>query len=91
VGEALLFSNGPQIESEYLRDSQDRLVAVLKGISDRNQLIQIAFRAVLSREAQLEEVETIVQFLAAREDRPVAAIQQFVWALITDSEFRFNY
>jgi hypothetical protein len=91
VGEALLFSNGAQIESEYLRDSQDRLVGVLKAITDRNQLIQTAFRAALSREAQPEEVEAIVQFLAAREDRPAAAIQQFVWALITDSEFRFNY
>ncbi len=91
VGEALLFSNGPQIEGEYLRDSQDRLVGILKGITDRNQLIQTAFRAVLSREAQPEEVEAIAAFLAAREDRPVAAIQQFVWALITDSEFRFNY
>jgi hypothetical protein len=91
VGEALLFSNGPQIESEYLRDSNDRLVGLLKEITDRSQLIQIAFRVVLSREAHPEEVEAIVQFLGAREDRPVAAIQQFVWALITDSEFRFNY
>jgi hypothetical protein len=91
VGEALLFSNGAQIESEYLRDSPDRLVGVLKGITDRNQLIETAFRAALAREAQPEEVETVIQFLAAREDRPVPAIQQFVWALITDSEFRFNY
>ena len=91
VGEAMLFSNGPQVENEYLRDSSDRLVGVLKGFSDRDQLIQTAFRAVLSREAQPDEVATIVQFLVTREDRPAAAIQQFVWALITDSEFRFNY
>jgi hypothetical protein len=76
---------------EYLRDAGDKLVGALKGISDRPQMIQTAFRAVLSRDAQLEELEAIVHYLAAREDRPIAAIQQVVWALITDSEFRFNY
>jgi hypothetical protein len=91
VGEALLFSNSQHVENEYLRDAGDRLVGALKGISDRPQMIQTAFRAVLSRDAQSEEVEAIVQYLATREDRPIAAIQQFVWALITDSEFRFNY
>jgi len=91
VGEALLFSNNQQIENEYLRDGGDRLVGVLKGISDRPQMIQTAYRAVLSRDAQPEEIESITKYLASREDRPVAAIQQFVWALITDSEFRFNY
>lgn len=91
VAEALLFSNSQHIENEYLRDGGDRLVGVLKGISDRPQMIQTAFRAVLSRDAQPEEIGAIVKYLAAREDRPLAAIQQFVWALITDSEFRFNY
>lgn len=91
VGEALLFSNGKQVESEYLRDSGDRLVGVLKGISDRNQMIQTAVRATLSREAAPEEIEALGLFLAPRQDRPVAGLQQLVWALITNSEFRFNY
>jgi hypothetical protein len=91
VAEALLFSNNQHIENEYLRDGGDRLVGVLKGISDRSQMIQTAFRAVLSRDAQPEEIEAIVKYLAAKDDRPIAALQQLVWALITDSEFRFNY
>lgn len=91
VGEALLFSNGQQIEGEYLRDSADRIVGVLKSTDDRGQLIQRTFLAVLSREPQPEEVVWCTKYLAAREDRPVAALQQLVWALITDSEFRFNY
>lgn len=91
VAEALLFSNAPHVENEYLRDAGDRLVGILKGISDRPQMIRTAFLAVLSREAQPEEIEALAKYLAAREDRPVAAIQQMVWALITDSEFRFNY
>src|SRR5262249_4305353 len=91
VAEALLFSNNQHIENEYLRDAPDRLVGVLKGLSDRPQMIQTAFRAVLSRDAQPEEIEPIVNYLAAREDHTVAAIQQFLWALLTGSEFRFNY
>ncbi len=91
VAEALLFSNNQQIENEYLRDAPDRLVGTLKGISDRPQMIQTAFRAVLSRDAQPEEIEPVEKYLAAREDHAVAALQQFVWSLLTDSEFRFNY
>ena len=91
VAEALLFSNGGQVGNEYLRDSGDRLVGVLKGMGDRNQLIQTAWLAILSREAQPDEVEAISRYLTAREDRPALAIQQFVWALIAGSEFRFNY
>ncbi len=91
VAEALLFSNGEHVQNEYLRDSADRLVGVLKGSSDRIHIIQQAFRAVLSREAQPEELEDCGLFLATRQDRPVAGIQQFLWALITNSEFRFNY
>lgn len=91
VAEPLLFSNGGQIANEYLRDSGDRLVGALKGISDRNQLIQTGYLAVLSREAQPDELEAVSKYLAAREDRPAAAIGQFVWALVSGSEFRFNY
>jgi hypothetical protein len=91
VGEALLFSNGQQIETDYLRDSTDRLVGVLKSTDDRGQLIRRVFLSVLSREPQAEEIESCTKYLAAREDRPVAALQQLVWALVTSSEFRFNY
>ncbi|MBS0266361.1 MAG: DUF1553 domain-containing protein [Planctomycetes bacterium] len=91
VSEALLFANGGQIANEYLRDSGDRLVGVLKGQSDRNEMIKTAFLSVLSREPQSEELAAVSQYLAEREDRSAAAISQFVWSLLTSSEFRFNY
>ena len=84
-------SNGGQVGNDYLKDSAERLVGVLKGIPDRNQLIQTAWLAVFSRQAQQDEVEAITKYLAAREDRPALAIQQFIWALVAGSEFRFNY
>jgi hypothetical protein len=91
VSEAMLFSNSPQIEAEYLRDSTDRLPGTLKAISDRPQMIQTAFMALFSRAAQAEEVEAISAYLAAREDRPLPALQQMLWSLVTSGEFRFNY
>jgi hypothetical protein len=91
VGEALLFSNSPQIEQEFLRDSGDRLLGILKGISDPSALIQTAFVAVLSRPPQPEETEAIAAYLASRADRPVPALQQMLWSLVTSGEFRFNY
>lgn len=91
VAEGLLFSNAPQIENDYLRDSGDRLVGVLKADADRTQAIRTAFVSVVSREPQADEVEWCIKHLAARDDRPVAAWQQLVWALVTSSEFRFNY
>lgn len=91
VNEALLFNNNERIEQEYLRDSGDRLVGRLKQISDRSQMLQVAFQSIYSRNAALEEIESLSAYLAAREDRPVPALQQVLWSLITSGEFRFNY
>ncbi|MSR59832.1 MAG: DUF1549 domain-containing protein [Planctomycetaceae bacterium] len=91
VSEALLMSNNSKIVDEYLRDSGDRLLAGLRAISDRTQLVQTAFMAVYSRSAQPEEVDAILGYLASREDRIVPALQQTLWSLVTSGEFRFNY
>lgn len=91
VSEALLFSNNERIEKEYLRDANDRLVGMLKSISDPGQLAQTAYLSIYSRLPDADETAALTQFLAARSDRPVAALQQALWALITSGEFRFNY
>lgn len=90
VGEALLFSNGRRIEDEYLRDSGDRLVGALKATGDPAQVVRQAFVSVLSRPPDAEETAWCEKYLADRADRPVAALRQLVWALMTSSEFRFN-
>lgn len=91
VSEALLFSNGAHVQNEYLRDGGDRIVGLLKGMTDRTQLVHAAYWAILSRPAQPEEVELLTKYLAEREDRFVPACQQLVWMLITNGEFRFNF
>ena len=51
----------------------------------------LAVRAVLSRPARTEEVQALVGYMQRRLDRPDAACQQIVWALMTSAEFRFNH
>jgi hypothetical protein len=91
VGEALLFSNNERIQREFLADGGDRLVGRLKQIKDAKPLIDSAVRSVLSRPPSEEEVKLLGEYLRQREGRRVEACRQMVWALLTSSEFRFNY
>jgi hypothetical protein len=91
VDEALLFSNGPLIENEYLNDSPDRLVGALAGLPGRQALVEAAFLAVLSRPPEAGEAQALLDYLTAREDRQGGAISQIVWSLVASGEFRFNH
>ncbi|MCC6510804.1 MAG: DUF1549 domain-containing protein [Pirellulaceae bacterium] len=91
VEEALLLSNNEQTERDYLASNPDMLVGHLKSINDHNQLVQMAYASVFGRAATAEEQSTIANYLTARADRADAAITQFVWALLTSAEFRFNH
>jgi hypothetical protein len=91
VSEALLLSNDGRIQKEFLSDGGDRLVGRLKAIGDPRERIDAAVRAVLSRPSTADEFEILGSFLDDRQDRPAEACRQLVWALLTGSEFRFNY
>lgn len=91
VDEALLFSNDQRVQNDYLRDSSSHLLGELKAIEDVKQRIRTAFLQVLCREPETDEVAAIAEYLAAREDRSLQALQHIVWTLITSPEFRFNH
>ncbi|CEF49283.1 unnamed protein product [uncultured bacterium] len=91
VTEALLFSNSARMSQEFLTDGGDRLVGRLKGLKDRKEIIDTAVRTVLSRVPLPDEVSLMDSYLKQREDRPVEACRQLVWALLTCAEFRFNH
>jgi hypothetical protein len=91
VTEALLLSNSERIAGDLLRDSPDRLVGKLKAIPDRKEAIATAIWNVYGRPAEPEELQALEQFLAARRERLTEGYQQMLWALLTSSEFRFNY
>lgn len=91
VGEALFFSNGDRVQKDLLGEGGDRLVGRLKQMKDPTQVVDAAVRAVLSRPPTAEETRLLGDYLQRRADRPVEGCRQLVWALLTDSEFRFNY
>ncbi|MFO1045458.1 MAG: DUF1549 domain-containing protein [Planctomycetaceae bacterium] len=90
VDEALLFSNSPQFTDDYLRDSGDRLIGVIKAQPDRGAQINTAYWSALSRAPSADEVAACEQFMAKR-TKPVAGLRQMVWALLTSPELRFNH
>jgi hypothetical protein len=91
VDEALLFSNSDRFTRDYLHEGADRLLGRLTECDDSSQQIRAAFLAVLSRKPETAELELLQQYLADRSDRPVAALQHLVWALLASPEFRFNF
>lgn len=91
VEEALLLSNNPQAESEFLADQGGTLVGHLQTIADANQKVDTAFFTILGRAPAPEEREAATNFLAARQDRSTMGLQQLVWGILTSAEFRFNH
>jgi Protein of unknown function (DUF1549)/Protein of unknown function (DUF1553) len=90
AAEALFMSNGSKL-NELLGDGGDRLVGQLSKITDRRERVELAVRNILSRSPDDEEIAVLTDFLAHREDRPVEAARQLVWALLAGGEFRFNH
>jgi hypothetical protein len=91
VTEALLFSNSDRIQKDILSDGSDRLLGRLKLLKSTEEMIDVAVKNVYCRAPRPDEIEVLKAFLAKRADRPAEAMRQLVWALLTSSEFRFNY
>jgi hypothetical protein len=91
AGEALLFSNNQRVMAEFLSENTDRLVGRMKQTKEPKEAIEFAVRSTLCRPPTDEEYKVMGEYLQRRADRAVPAYQQLVWALITNSEFRFNY
>lgn len=89
--EALLFSNSSRFEGEFLRTSGDRLVGQLAKLVTDEELIDTAYRSVLSRPPSDEERGQFIKYFTNRKDQREAAIQQVVWTLFASPEFRFNH
>jgi len=88
VNEALLFSNSDRITREVIADNG--LLSRLKELKDPAKQIPVLVRTIHNREATAAETEAIANYLARRNDRPVEALRQVIWALLAGAEFRFN-
>lgn len=91
VEEALMLSNSPQAESEFLTDQNDTLIGHLKSLADFQKQIDAVYSTILSREPSSEEREAVTRYWQLQGDHSDAARRQLVWALLTSAEFRFNH
>jgi hypothetical protein len=91
VSEALLFSNGERVQKDLLTDGGDRLLGRLVKTKDPGEAIDLAVRTVLCRPPSAEQKATFADYLKKRADRPADAYRELIWAMLTCSEFRFNY
>jgi hypothetical protein len=87
VDEALYFSNHQDAENEVERGG---LFDALRKLDDP-QRIERAYQNVLLRSPDDEERQAMGAYLSQRTDRRDEATRQLVWALVTSTEFRFNY
>ncbi len=90
VAEAMLFANNEALQKSLL-EGPGALPATLAKEPDLAKRVHLAVRTVLGRPARAEEVKVLVSYMESRTDRPEAACQQVVWALVTSAEFRFNH
>lgn len=90
VAEAMLFANNEALQKDLV-EGANNLTARMKQEPDLAKRADLAIRTVLTRPARQEEVTALVGYMQRRLDRPDAANQQVVWALLTSAEFRFNH
>ena len=90
VAEAMLFANNEALQKSLL-EGAGTLTERMKQEQDMTKRADLAVRTVLSRPGRQDELKVLVGYLQRREDRPDAACQQVVWALLTSAEFRFNH
>jgi hypothetical protein len=88
--QALFFSNDAALE-DLLRPRPGGLVARLSGLADPRSRVDEAFEALVGRPPAEDEMEIFLEHFRARADRPEAAVQGLVWALIASAEFQLNH
>jgi len=88
VDEALYFSNSDDARNQALNGG---LVSHLEGLKTVPEQIESAYRSVLSRHPEQDEIDLFSQYLSARTGQTKEALGQMVWTLITSSEMRFNH
>ena len=88
VDEALFFSNNDRPQRELLAGG---LVNRLKDIEDDDALIDTAYQHIFLRAPTDDERQALQNYLTTRSERREETCRQIVWALLTSTEFRFNY
>jgi hypothetical protein len=88
--QTLSLLNGDLLQKHYGSDS--RLAKELAATQDDAQLVERAYRSILSRHPNAAETSQAVEYLASRgQANRAAACGEIIWTLLTCAEFRFNH
>ncbi len=87
IGESLTLSNSPGL----VKATGDKLAIALAKLPSRTQQIEEATWTVWSRSPTAEETELMSAYLEQRKSSSVNGLQQMIWALVNNPEFRFNH
>lgn len=88
VGQALFLSNSPLMD-DLLKPAEGNTTAKLAAIEDSAERVRTAYRTVLGRDPDGEELQGLTDYLERR-DR-TAGVRQLMWILVTSGEFLVNH
>jgi hypothetical protein len=90
VHQALFLSNGHTVQS-WLAPSGANLIARIAALADASAVAEELFLSLYTRRPTEEERAQVAHYLAERGKDRVPALQEFAWAMLTSTEFRFNH
>lgn len=88
--EALYMSNNPQVQRLFA-PADNNLAARLAALEGPAQAVDTAFWTILSRPPDDDERRHLVEWLESSEAERAETMANFLWALLTSAEFRFNH
>jgi hypothetical protein len=84
--QAQFLSAAPALK-ELLEPVPGSTIAGIVALPTPSERVEAAFRAVLGRAPEPEEVARVEEVLAVRPEQPIGAIRDLLWALLTSPEF----
>jgi hypothetical protein len=87
--QALFLMNGPLID-RWMLPASNNLTDRLNKLTEPTALADELYLSVLCRKPTTAEVAEVTEYFQTVGDRD-AGIQEFVWALLSSAEFRFNH
>lgn len=90
LAQSLHLLNSKEIQSKLGQDAS--LPAAMAASSDSlEQITDSLYLAALSRHATADELQTVNNYVSARQDNKRQAFEDVVWAVINSKEFLFNH
>lgn len=88
--QALFFANGGELRS-WLSPAGGNLADRLNRMESPDEIAQELYLSVLCRNPTEAELQDVKNYLGQRTDAKTAAVQELAWALISSTEFRFQF